>query len=64
MEKTTQVTEYKLELGNREYGNAYGVGRYVNGCRHGWALPLQSSRERAENFVRSANLAASMMEVR
>ena len=59
-------TEYKLELANkieggRAVGNLYGVGRYVNDCRCGWALPPQEDKQRALNFVATANLAAEMV---
>lgn len=47
---------YKIELANkirngRAVGNLYGVGKYVNGCRQGYALEPQDSESKARDLV-------------
>ena len=43
---------YRMELANkisggRCVGNLYGVARYNNGCRAGWELKPQNSKDQA-----------------
>lgn len=54
------MVEFKVELANkirggRAVGNLWGVGKYVDGRRHGYALTPQESEERAREVARAMN---------
>ena len=55
------TTTYRVELANkvrngRAVGNLWGVARYVDGRRRGWALSPQENEAAARAFAADATL--------